>query len=214
MELPEPTRRPPSRGPTREPSHHLVRQALLRAQVSAPPPTLPTGLSYNLRGTWRKTTNGLPSSPRTSTASMNEPGVPTSSSSTVRSCAAAVRPSCPVEPYYDETVPAPGGPLPTCRCGDLLRPDVVLFAPARPSRPTARRNGSSVTPRCCSSSALRARSSRPPALWVGSGVGRRLRPCERRARDDPDPDIDAELIGPAEVVLPALVATVRAEPGP
>jgi NAD-dependent deacetylase len=120
---------------------------------------------------------------------------------------------CPVPAYPDETVPVAGGPPMTCTCGKPLRPDVVLFGEAVPAYGMAE-----LVVRDADVLLVVGTSGQvqPAAGLVGlaaaSGAYCVLVNAERW--DDPDPDIDAELIGPAEVVLPALVARLQGRPTP
>jgi NAD-dependent deacetylase len=122
-------------------------------------------------------------------------------------------PRCPAPAYYDETVPAPGGPLPACRCGNPLRPDVVLFGEAVPEYGMAQR---AVLDAELLLVVGTSGQVQPAAGLVGLAAlsGAYCVLVNAEPWENPDPDIDAELIGPAEVVLPALVATVQRPPSP
>jgi NAD-dependent deacetylase len=120
-------------------------------------------------------------------------------------------PSCVEEAYSDDTVPVPGGPLMACKCGKPLRPDVVLFGEAVPAYRMA-----DLVVRDADLLLVVGTSGQvqPAAGLVGlaAASGAYCVLVNAEPWDDPNPDIDAELIGRTEVVLPTLVAAVRGEP--
>jgi NAD-dependent deacetylase len=121
-------------------------------------------------------------------------------------------PNCTEEPFHDDTVPAPGGPPLSCRCGRPLRPDVVLFGEAVPAYGMA-----DLVVRDAEVLLVVGTSGlvQPAAGLVGLAAASCAYCVLVNAEpwDNQDPDIDAELIGPAEVVLPALVDAVRGKSG-
>ena len=120
-------------------------------------------------------------------------------------------PHCPELPFWDETVPVAGEALPQCRCGRSLRPDVVLFGEAVPAYGAAKRAVADAEVLVVvGTSGLVQPAAGLVGLGAASGAYCALVNAEPWER--PDPDIKAELIGPAEAVLPALVAAVQAEP--
>lgn len=123
-------------------------------------------------------------------------------------------PRCSVPAYADSTVPDPGQPLPTCFCGSPLRPDVVLFGEPVPMARLAEQVVQEADVLLVVGTSGRVY---PAAGLVGlaasSGAYCALVNAERW--DNTHPALGTELIGPAEVVLPALVAAVSgAEPSP
>ena len=118
--------------------------------------------------------------------------------------------ACPLPPFYDESVPVEGAPLPSCRrCGQPLRPAIVLFEEALPAEVMER--------------AEEAARLADVLLVVGtSGVvhpaaglvdmaaisGAYCALVNTEPWDHSHPDIMETLIGPAGEALPALVNAV------
>jgi NAD-dependent deacetylase len=110
--------------------------------------------------------------------------------------------------FEDESVPVPGGALPTCACGKPLRPDVVLFGEPVPAYSMARQ----VVRDAEVLLAVGTSGQVQPAvglIGMAATFGAYCVLVNAEPWEHPDPHIAAELIGPAEEILPALVAAVR-----
>ena len=128
--------------------------------------------------------------------------------SVMRSCCSDR--ACPLPPFYDESVPVEGAPLPSCRrCGQPLRPAIVLFEEALPAEVMERAEEAA---RLADVLLVVGTSGvvHPAAGLVDKAAisGAYCALVNTEPWDHPHPDIMETLIGPAGELLPALVNAV------
>ena len=118
--------------------------------------------------------------------------------------------ACPLPPFYDESVPVEGPPLPSCPgCGQPLRPAIVLFEEALPAKVMWRAEEASAPGRRAVGGGNLWRGPPPAGLVDMAAIsGAYSALVNSEPWDHPHPDIMETLIGPAEEVLPALVVAL------
>ena len=109
--------------------------------------------------------------------------------------------SCDLEPFDDPD----GGPRPCPACGELLRPDIVLFGERIPEAAETAAFGAVL--RCDLFLAVGTSGSVAPASWLVSRADMydaRTLIVNLEPLDPPNPAFHREILGRAEVILPDL----------